>query len=210
MGIRVLFYLGPEDGLASFFLSSPLDQFEEWATEVATAPSNHGFETELANIHDVALIKDVLSNGPEALRAVTQKHAARVDKLIRLFLEFCSMTRLCKTKLADPAMLYVGHFRAAFETLRQSQVTEQTLKLWGYMLSGRPLLRDAEALPYVVGGSLWWVSYWTLAECRHLKQELSHIANEQPQHETRDYIEVVLRATATAIEEDMGLIISVS
>jgi hypothetical protein len=208
MGIRVRSWLGAEDGIASHFLSGPLDRFAAWAQEVeAESPGDLALEA-------WDLLTDVRARGAAVLRATDAVHAARVDRLLDLYYgDFCDFgpgRHLLRS--ADDATLPERYYTAALPLLERSPSHRPIADLWRLLLTGRPVLRDAREFPYESGDGVFRLSYWTHDECTHLRRERKALVTwaGTPRSEGEHALEAMLRAVETAIEVGVGLIFTVS
>jgi hypothetical protein len=236
MGIRVSFWLGAEDGICSHFLSSPLDQFEKWASDAeAEFPNEIG-----TGVLDV--IRDVRSRGSLAFQTADPVRAVEIDRTLDQFYGcFCEFgpgqERLV---YAVPSIVTVRRYHAAADLLRRAELGSGTLRLWTFLLEGRPVLRDPEALPYISEDGVFRLGYWTFAECSRLLPELAQAARcgppdngalyssvryfseqgmlsgpveigpESPESYGRGALDIALNAIARAVGEKVGLIITVA
>src|SRR4051794_21501704 len=158
MSIRVMSYLGAEDGIASHFLAGPLDRFAAWAEATeAEFPGDLPPGT-------LDLLRDVRVRGAAALRATDAVQAARVDRLLDLYYgHFCdSGPGRDLLVSADDAMLPERYYTVALPLLERSSAHRHLADLWRLLLTGRPVLRDARELPYESGDGVFRLSYWTL------------------------------------------------
>lgn len=207
MGIRLMSCLGAEDGIASHFLSGPLDRFAAWAEEMeAEYPGDLPPGT-------LDLLRGVQARGAAALQATDAVHAVRVDRLLDLYYgHFCdSGPGRDLLVSADDAMLPERYYTAALPLLERSSAYGEIAELWR-LLTGRPVLRDARELPYESADGVFRLSYWTLGECRHLHRERKALVTwaGTPRSEGEHAIDAMLRAASTAIEAGVGLILSVA
>jgi hypothetical protein len=236
MSIRVSFWLGAEDGICSHFLSAPLDQFEEWASDTeAEFPKEVGTEV-------LDLIRDVRCRGAAALQTTDSVRAAELDRMLDMFYGFFCDFGPGQELLdyASPSIVSVRRYRAATDLLRRAELSSETLKLWEFLIGGRPVLRNAEALPYTSEDGVFHLSYWTFAECSHLLPEMAkaakwdgakdgkpyssarpfsergmlhspiQIGREGHESNGRGALDLALEACARAIGEKVGLIITVA
>jgi hypothetical protein len=74
------------------------------------------------------------------------------------------------------------------------------------------VLRDASELPYESGDGVFRLSYWTHAECTHLRREQKALVTwaGTPPSEGEHALEAMLRAVSTALEAGVGLIFTVA
>ena len=207
MGIRVMSWLGAKDGIASHFLSGPLDQFAGWIEETeAEYPGDLPSGT-------LNLLRDVRVRGAAALQATDAVHAARVDRLLDLYYgHFCDSGPGHDLLVsADDAMLPERYYAAALPLLERSSSHRQIAELWRLLLTGRPVLRDARA-PYESADGVFRLSYWTHAECTHLRRERKALVTwaGTPQSEGEHALDATLRGVSTAIDVGVGLIFTVA
>jgi hypothetical protein len=209
MGIMVSFWLGAEDGIRSHFLSAPLDQFEKnWASEIeAEYPDRFGDWL-------LGLIRDVRSRGALALQTSDRIRAEQIDQMLAEFYGgFCDGPGKELLAEASPGMLRVQWYCEAIDLLHRAKLSDETLRLWKFLIEGRPVLRDPEALPYTSDDGIFHLSYWTLAECSRLLPELTLAARwDAPDVDQmcRTALIITIDACARAIEEKVGLIITVA
>jgi hypothetical protein len=212
MGIMVSFWLGAEDGIRSHFLSAPLDQFENWVSEIeAEYPGE--FPPGLLD-----LIRDVRSQGALALQTTDRIRAEQIDRMLDEFYGgFCDYGpgKEFLVEAVSPWILRVLWYDEAIDLLRRAGLGSETLRLWKFLIEGRPLLRDPETLPYTWAGEhgAFRLGYWTLAECSRLLPELTLAARwdaSEVDQTCRDALNITIHACARAIEEKVGLIITVA
>jgi hypothetical protein len=206
MSTRLLYWFGAEDGVRSHFLSGPLDRFEAWFDEWAVECPDE-FTADIA-----AAIKDARLRGAKALEAGDQISAARVDKMLSFYYGYFCDSRLeqsCLTE-ADGSALPIRYHQDATRLLERQNRRRTTLRLWRYLLSGRPVLRDAETLPFISDDGVWRLSYWTYAECMQLHRDLMLFLPQKPRKESEHAIAAALRALSAATANKLGLIVTVS
>lgn len=235
MGILVHFWLGNEDGICSHFLSAPLDQFEEWASDAeAEFPNEIGTRV-------LDLIRDVRCRGAPALQTTNCVRALEIDRMLDMFYgHFCDFERQELLVKASPSLVRARRYYEVTDLLRRAELSSETLGLWRFLLEGRPVLRDPEALPYNSEDGVFRLSYWTLAECSRLLPDLAQAAGcdasnngalyssvpsfsergmlfspmeigpHGPESYGRTALDIALEACARAIGEKVGLIIAVT
>ena len=164
----VSFWLGAEDGMLSHFLSA-LDPFESWASEVdAEYPDELGDGV-------LNLIRDIQNQGAHVLRATDRDQASKIDRMIDDFYgAFCDYGPGKELVVDTPSSgaVRVQWYGGATDVLRCAGADSETLRLWNFLIEGRPVLRNPEALPYISDGGFFSLDYWTFAECSRLLPQL--------------------------------------
>ena len=205
MGIRVMFFLGAEDGMLSHFINGPLDLFEVWADEEDERhPGLFGSDF-------LAFIRDIRERGVVALQSTDAVRAACVDRILYEYYGFFSVWVDGILVQADESILPLRCYLAAVDIFKQSSVSQEIITLWQYLVVGRPIVRDAKIIPYTrEHSSDSRLSYWTLSECMYLKQALTPITVKYIfDSEGKWAIDASLRAISKAISSQVGLIMDI-
>jgi hypothetical protein len=111
---------------------------------------------------------------------------------------------------ADESMLRERYFAEAAKWIESEQPSSKCVSLWRLLLSGRPVLRDANILPYESDDGVYRLSYWTLEECRTLRDEFATFLKTMPSGDGEIAIAAALRAVSKAIGAGVGLILTVA
>jgi hypothetical protein len=206
LGIRVQTWLGGEDGLCSHFLSGPLDEFQAWA---------HSVDAEFpGEVHEdvLPLIAEVRARGAPALVATSKDSARRVDWMLDLYYgDFCDSGEWhWLMRPADASALSQRYFAEAANWIESAQPNSKCAPLWPLLLSGRAVLRDASLLPYESDDGVYRLSYWTLQECRTLRNEFETFLGMMPSGDGEVAVAAALRAVSEATRANVGLILTVA
>jgi hypothetical protein len=203
MGIRVMFWLGSADGIATHFLSGPLDRFEAWAIEVeSNFPGDIGHE-------NLALIHRVRSVGAAAFEVTDAASAASIDGMLDLYYGwYCDSSERDLLVSADESMLPERYFRAASSVSERPSAREVS-HLWRFLLTGRAVLRDPHGWPYTSSDGVFRLGYWTSVECSTLRRILRPTAAGSHRSEADEAIAATFRAVAVAEAKGVGLITTV-
>lgn len=167
MGITVEFHLGAIDGLESIIVDA-LPEFREWYDEISKEyPSD--FDPEM-----IGLIDHILTTGRSVFDVESAKSARQVDKLVDLFVgNYCDYAAGSKLlKSADNNVMKVHHY---YEQLEHFDKTSAAFSFWNFILTGRPLSRNAETYPYQPSDVVFRVSYFTWDEIQKLKREFENM-----------------------------------
>ncbi len=89
---------------------------------------------------------------------------------------------------------------------------ERAATLTGYILSGRPVLRDASAQPFYSEDNVFRLSYWTAEEVSQLKLTFDSLSESHLRDLDPDWgaLPSTQEATNAAFNRKSGLIITVA
>lgn len=204
MGTFVEFWHGAEDGLLGHFLAGPLDAFQAWCVNTESEFPGDIQPTVLP------LLDVVFSRGALALCATTKAEALACDELLDTYYGmFCDYVRHDLLEPANDSILYVSRYHSIRVALEVEPSHSAELRLWSYLLNGRPVLRDPTALPYISLDNAFWLSFWSAAEVALMLRTIASPFPTWLLAADPDALRNTEMALASAAARGSGLIISV-
>ncbi len=205
MGTYVQFWHGAEDGLLGHFLSGPLGDFRAWCINTIEE-----FPGEI-DPSILPLLEKIQSNGWNALAVKSPEDASIVDRLLDTYYgSFCDLERKELFEMTGDAVLYVRRYDSIGEALAASSDKRVESQLWSYVRSGRAAGRDQTIFPYLPGGDVFRLSFWSAAEVALLGRVLTSTPAEWLRDADPDALECTLMAIESALARHEGLIITVA
>ena len=198
MGIYVMFWHAPPDGLPTHFLQLPHDEIEVWLRH-AMEDFPEDFDPRI-----LPLLQDVRRRGAVALEASNEEQASLVDELLGVCYGIWNPGNDSKPTMesADENLLRLERFKSFSDesTKRGTEIP----KPWLFVFSGRPIFRDPERLPFQSKDGGHHLAYWTANE---ISQLLPWVENLQGVNEAAQG--ATLTALKSAQARQGGLILTV-
>lgn len=201
MGIHISFWHGSHDGLLGHFLSLPHAEIEAWLLQCMEQFPEE-FDPAI-----LALLQNFRRHGVEALKVDSAADAKLVDELLKVcYGQYCDQ-HIDRSMLQDASSstLHLRRYDTITDALRRANAPPDILKLWHYLFTGRPLLRDPSLLPFNFNDDIYRIGYWTADEVLALQGWLQ--ATIGADEHAKD---AALVAMATAAERKQGLIMTMS
>lgn len=204
MGIRVMFFHGSADGMASHFLSAPLHEFRAWYQEMMEE-----FPEEV-NPACVFLLEEVIYNGRPSLKRASEESPKTVDLLLAdyygLFADFRD-----KLYEASGTCINIRKYQSIGTQLKRDGMEEAAV-LVDYIFSGRPVLRDAAEFPFFSEDDVFRLAYWTAEEVVRFRAALDPLGEAEQRQLDPEWgaLPAIQESLANAHARKSGLIITVA